>query len=339
MLMTSLPSYSSSAVCATTRTDTPSTDPMVCQRCSPPSMRPRSLNASGSANTRAAVSKVMPCLCRLRAAFVRSHLNRSAIADPPSIGGGLLRRSATRNDRGCRRPVPPKILDALRRMGLLALGTDAHRRTPDRRRLVRHLAHRPRRRPDLREARAGEAARGGGLAGAGRAQPLRGALDAACQRRRPGCRAGAARPRRSQPARWRCSSCRPTATRCGRRNCATATPIPASPPQVADSAGAHPRRHRRRSCGRRRLPHRPDLLRHPPGALSGRDRPRASRSRAAAATTWSPPPRPTSARWCTATSARRTSCAARTARCSSTPNAPGGAIRPSISPSASITCC
>ena len=48
-------------------------------------------------------------------------------------------------------------------------------------------------------------------------------------------------------------------------------------------AGAHPRRHCRRSFGRRRLSHRPDLLRHPPGALPGRDRARASRPRATAA--------------------------------------------------------
>ena len=103
-------------------------------------------------------------------------------------------------------------------------GRRRQRRTPDRRRVVGHLAHRPRRRPGLREARAGEAARGGGLAGAGRAQPLRGALDAARQRRRARFGAAAARARTKPPARWRCSSCRPTATRCGRRNCATATP-------------------------------------------------------------------------------------------------------------------
>ena len=39
-----------------------------------------------------------------------------------------------------------------------------------------------------------------------------------------------------------------------------------------------------------------------------------------------------------ATSAPRTSCSARTARCSSMPNAPGMATRPSTSPSASTTC-
>ena len=50
-------------------------------------------------------------------------------------------------------------------------------------------------------------------------------------------------------------------------------------------------------------------------------------------------PRPTSTRWCTAMSVRRTSCAARPVRCSSTPSAPGGAIRRSISRSASTTCC
>ena len=44
---------------------------------------------------------------------------------------------------------------------------------------------------------------------------------------------------------------------------------------------------------RRRLPHRSDLLRHPSGALSGRDRPRASRSRAAPQ------------RWCPTTQANK----------------------------------
>ena len=53
--------------------------------------------------------------------------------------------------------------------------------------------------------------------------------------------------------------------------------------QVAACARADPRRDRRRSCRRRRIPHRPDLLRYPSGALSGRDRPRASRSRGAPA--------------------------------------------------------
>ena len=46
-----------------------------------------------------------------------------------------------------------------------------------------------------------------------------------------------------------------------------------------------------------------------------------------------------SGRWFTATSARRTSCKARPDRCSSTPNAPGSAIPPSISPSVSIISC
>ena len=62
----------------------------------------------------------------------------------------------------------------------------------------------------------------------------------------PGLSAALAGPGRGDRARWRCSSCRRTAMRCGRRNCATATPIRHSPPQVAASAGAHPRRHRRR---------------------------------------------------------------------------------------------
>ena len=51
------------------------------------------------------------------------------------------------------------------------------------------------------------------------------------------------------------------------------------------------------------------------------------------------PRRTTSARWCTAMSARRTSSPDRAARCSSTRSAPGGAIPRSTSRSASITCC
>ncbi len=47
----------------------------------------------------------------------------------------------------------------------------------------------------------------------------------------------------------------------------------------------------------------------------------------------------TRSRWCTATSARRTSSSARTGRCCSMPNAPGGATRRSTSRSASTTCC
>ena len=48
------------------------------------------------------------------------------------------------------------------------------------------------------------------------------------------------------------------------------------------SPGAHPCRHRGRPGDRRRISHRRDLLRHPPGAVSGRDRPRAPGPRAAA---------------------------------------------------------
>ena len=52
------------------------------------------------------------------------------------------------------------------------------RRAADRRRILGHLADRSSVRADLRQTRVGETARRGGLAGAGRAQCLRGTLDA-----------------------------------------------------------------------------------------------------------------------------------------------------------------
>ena len=195
-------------------------------------------------------------------------------------------------------------------------------------------------RPDLRQARAGEAARGRGLARSGGAQPLRGTLDATTPTPpSPGCGAGACSASTKRPARWPCSSCRPSVTAVEDSNCATATPTRPSPPRspttlarIHAATAADPS-----MCGR--IPDRSHLLRYPAGALPGGDRARASRSRAAPSASWSRRPRPTSTRWCTAMSARRTSCAAPTGRCSSMPNAPGGAIRRSISPSASTTCC
>ena len=105
---------------------------------------------------------------------------------------------------------PAEILDGLRAMGLLPPGAEADRRAARRRRVVRHLAgRRCRPRPDLREARAAEAEGRGGLARAGDAQPLRGALDAARRRGRAGCGAAACSARTRRRARWRWNGCRP----------------------------------------------------------------------------------------------------------------------------------
>ena len=160
------------------------------------------------------------------------------------------------------------------------------------------------------------------------------------QCRGPGCGAALLGPGRGDRRAGDGSFCRRTAIRCGRRSCATATPIRRSPRRSRDAlvrihaaTAADPvdRRRRSRPIGssttsgwsptwsRRRAAH-PDLRR-------------------CAAWRWWRRRRPTSARWCMATSARRTSCAARTARCSWMPSAPGGAIRRSTWRSASITCC
>ena len=65
----------------------------------------------------------------------------------------------------------------------------------------------------------------------------------------------------------------PNTTRCGRRSCATATPIRPSPRAVGRRARAHPRRHRRAiRRSRRDFATDRDLLRHPPRALPARDR-------------------------------------------------------------------
>ena len=84
-------------------------------------------------------------------------------------------------------PPPPDLAAALVRMGLLAPAAPP----PEGARLTGGVSSDIWRidlsdRPDLRQARAGEAARRRRLARAGRAQPLRGRLDAPRQRRRPG---------------------------------------------------------------------------------------------------------------------------------------------------------
>ena len=233
---------------------------------------------------------------------------------------------------------PPEILDALRRMHLLG----AARRTgraPHRRRVVGHLAHRSSRRPDLREARPRQAARRRRMARTGRAQSLRSRLDAARQCRGPRHCPRAARSGRTSAVHWRWNSCPPPTIRYGRRNCATATPIPLSQ-----------RRSRRRWRASMPLP-RPipataaqfptdtiffDIRLEPYLLATGA---RTPRSRARAWKRSSRPHRTPSAHWCTAMSARRTSLPDRAARCSSTRSAPGGAIPRSTSRSASTTCC
>ena len=138
---------------------------------------------------------------------------------------------------------PPEILDALRRMGLLATSTDTcgERLTggvsSDIWRIDLPAG------PDLRQARAGKAAGGGGLAGArSSATATRHAGCSVPTPRFPGRRRNCWASTR-RPERWRCSSCRRTAIRSGRRNCATATP-------TRDS----PRRSRMRWCGSTRRP-------------------------------------------------------------------------------------
>ncbi len=73
-------------------------------------------------------------------------------------------------------------------------------------------------------------------------------------------------------ARWRCNSCRRDDHPLWKTQLRDGDADPAFAAQVADRPGAHPRRHRRRSRHRRRLPDRRDLLRHPAGALPGGDR-------------------------------------------------------------------
>ena len=108
--------------------------------------------------------------------------------------------------------------------------------------------------------------------------------------------------------------------------CATARPIRPSPRRSGRRLGRIHAATARRAGHRGAVPDRRHLPRHPARALSARHRPRASGAGAArCGGSRGAPPRP-SWPWSMATSARRTSCSGRTARCSSTPNAPGTAI-------------
>ena len=127
-------------------------------------------------------------------------------------------------------------------------------------------------------------------------------------------------------------------TRYGRRNCATATPIPAFAAQVATSLA---RIHAATAADPAIAAQFPtdriffDIRLEPYLLATGRAHP----DLASQLNDWLRPHKTTGAHWCTATSARRTSSAARAARCSSTRSAPGGAIPRSTSHSASTTCC
>ena len=213
-------------------------------------------------------------------------------------------------------------------------------RAADRRRLLRHLAGRLPERPGLRQAGAGAAAGQGRLARAGRAQRLRGGLDADRGRHRAGRGARAARTRTGPPVRWSWPISTAGALPAVEGGAARrARPSRPWRPAVGDRLGRIHAATARRPGHRRPVPDRRHLPRHPARALSARHRPRPIRACAGrCAGSRGAPPRPSSP-WSMATSARRTSCSARTARCSSTPSAPGTAIPPSTSPSASTTCC
>ena len=135
--------------------------------------------------------------------------------------------------------------------------------------------------------------------------------------RRPGC----AVRRRSCPRRcrallgqdrarrafwsWRISIRR--ATGCGRPTCATAMPIQRSRASVGERLARIHAATADDPDVAAAVRHRPDLLRHPARAVSGRDRAARIRIGPMRCTRWSRPPRATGAPSCTATSAPRTS--------------------------------
>ena len=208
------------------------------------------------------------------------------------------------------RAVPNDILAVLRRAGLLDFATEPTGE-PLTGGVSSDIWRVDCRRPGLRQAGAGEAAR---CAADWRAPVERNRYEARWMRERhaavPGAAPDAARPGRGAGA-LVMGTCRPSATRCGRRSCATARPIPPFAASVGARAraGSMPRPPPTRTIAAP-LPDRRDLPRHPAGALPARDGARAHPdARAGARPRWSrPTQRPTSARWCTATSARRTSC-------------------------------
>ncbi len=122
----------------------------------------------------------------------------------------------------------------------------------------------------------------GGLAGAGRAQSLRGALDALGRPRGARRRAGAARPGRGE-RRAGDGVSRPGASSAVEGPAARRPCRPGFRGGGRDGAGPHPRRHRRRSGGRGAVPDRRHLPRNPTGALPAGHRPRPPRPRGGAA--------------------------------------------------------
>ena len=211
----------------------------------------------------------------------------------------------------------------------------------DRRRVVRHLAHRHRARPGVRQARAAPSCA---------SRPTGARRSSATATRRAGCSvANAAR------ARLRAAGAGP-APRARRAGDELPAAGRLSPVEAACCATAHADV-RDGARGRQRAGAHPRLLGRAARARRRSSTPTRSSSTSASSRTCSRPrgATPTSrprcerwsrttqlaprARWCTATSARRTSWSARTARCCSTPSAPGGATRRSTSRSASTTCC
>ena len=131
----------------------------------------------------------------------------------------------------------------------------------------------------------------------------------------------------------------PASTRCGSSSCATARPTPRRRARSAARWRASMRTRRRGPSSRPQFA--TDAIffdiRLEPYLLATAQRHADLADRAAALVAADAGAR--ASRWCTATSARRTSSSAPTGRCCWMPNARGGATRRSTSPSASTTCC
>ncbi len=207
-----------------------------------------------------------------------------------------------------------------------------------RRRVLGHLPGRPARPQRVRQARAGEAQGRRRLAGAGRAQPLRGRVDAGGRGDRAG--GGAADPRRG-PRRgcFAMGYLDPDTNPVWKSLLRDGAIVRGHGRRGRRHARPHPRRHRRPGGHRGPVRDRRHLLRDPAGALPGRHRPRARRpggairgpGRGHAHDQARPRPR----RLQPEEHPDRRGRAGR----SWTPNARGSAIRRSISRSCSTICC
>ena len=208
----------------------------------------------------------------------------------------------------------------------------------DRRRLFRHLPCRGRRAALLRQARPAEAQGRSPLGSAGRAQRGGGGLDA--RRRALAAARRSADPRRGREGRRvrdGLSRARGSSA-CGRRSFSLATSSRVLPPLSGATSPSSMRGARPTPTFGKRSPTTARSRRSASSPISARPAAPTPCSRRASRRSRARRFRP-NGRWFTATSARRTSCAARSGRCSSTPNAPGSAIPPSISPSASTISC